>query len=341
MTGTKARAAPRGRGPCGRHARSGCGCPRTSRQPDLAPDWDRWLRLRAAEGRRLLRAPSPAAPDRPTRPTSHPAPRWPGCSGASGAIALRGAAPGSPAIRGAPAPAARAGGTAATTEWQNLDAEAVVSMPDPWEYPWFAAWDLAFHCVTLAHVDPAFAKQQLAMVLGAGWMRPDRPGAGIRVGLRLGQPARARLGRAARVPPRRRHRSRLAAAGVRAAHRQLDVVGRAERSRRQRHVQRRVPRHGQHRALRPGRGAARRRRARAGGRDRLDGAELREHVRDRARARGDGSGARGHGAHVLRPVRPDRPRHRGQRALARGGRLLLRPARPAPTGPAGRSRCAR
>src|SRR5207302_8322437 len=32
--------------------------------------------------------------------------------------------------------------------WQNLDAEAVVSMPDPWEYPWFAAWDLAFHCVT-------------------------------------------------------------------------------------------------------------------------------------------------------------------------------------------------
>ncbi|MCU1474122.1 glucosidase [Amnibacterium sp.] len=57
-------------------------------------------------------------------------------------------------------------------QWQNLDAEAVVSMPDPWEYPWFAAWDLAFHCVTLAHVDPAFAKQQLAMVLGAGWMHP-------------------------------------------------------------------------------------------------------------------------------------------------------------------------
>ena len=56
--------------------------------------------------------------------------------------------------------------------WQNLDAEAVVSMPDPWEYPWFAAWDLAFHCVTLAHVDPGFAKQQLAMVIGAGWMHP-------------------------------------------------------------------------------------------------------------------------------------------------------------------------
>ncbi|MGT2425045.1 MGH1-like glycoside hydrolase domain-containing protein [Amnibacterium kyonggiense] len=58
------------------------------------------------------------------------------------------------------------------SRWLSLDAEAVVSMPDPWEYPWFAAWDLAFHCVTLAHVDPAFAKEQLAMVIGAGWMHP-------------------------------------------------------------------------------------------------------------------------------------------------------------------------
>ncbi|MDH2445137.1 glucosidase [Amnibacterium sp. CER49] len=69
-----------------------------------------------------------------------------------------------------PPPAERRQGR--NRRWQHLDAEAVVSMPDPWEYPWFAAWDLAFHCVTLAHVDPAFAKQQLAMVLGAGWMHP-------------------------------------------------------------------------------------------------------------------------------------------------------------------------
>ena len=68
--------------------------------------------------------------------------------------------------------------------WQHLDAEDVVSMPDPWEYPWFAAWDLAFHCVTLAHVDPAFAKQQLAMVLGRRMDASDRPGPGLRVGLR-------------------------------------------------------------------------------------------------------------------------------------------------------------
>ena len=38
--------------------------------------------------------------------------------------------------------------------WGNFDAFDIMSMPDPWEYPWFAAWDLAFHCVALAHVDP-------------------------------------------------------------------------------------------------------------------------------------------------------------------------------------------
>ena len=46
----------------------------------------------------------------------------------------------------------------------------VISMPDSWEYPWFAAWDLAFHAVTFALIDPAFAKAQL----GAGTVLPDR-----------------------------------------------------------------------------------------------------------------------------------------------------------------------
>jgi len=69
-----------------------------------------------------------------------------------------------------PPPASRL--TGRNSRWQSLDVHAVVSMPDTWEYPWFAAWDLAFHCVTLAAVDPAFAKSQLAMVVGAGWMHP-------------------------------------------------------------------------------------------------------------------------------------------------------------------------
>ena len=48
-----------------------------------------------------------------------------------------------------------------------------MSMPDKWEYPWFAAWDLAFHCVTLAHVDPAFAKYQLILLCREWFQNPN------------------------------------------------------------------------------------------------------------------------------------------------------------------------
>ena len=46
-------------------------------------------------------------------------------------------------------------------------------MPDPWEYPWFAAWDLAFHPSSLAHVDPAFAKYQLVLMCREWFMHPN------------------------------------------------------------------------------------------------------------------------------------------------------------------------
>jgi hypothetical protein len=49
-------------------------------------------------------------------------------------------------------------------EWLHLNNMDVISMPDTWEYPWYAAWDLAFHCVPLAHVDPQFAKEQLLLL---------------------------------------------------------------------------------------------------------------------------------------------------------------------------------
>ncbi len=49
--------------------------------------------------------------------------------------------------------------------WQHLAAKDVILMPDPWEYPWFAAWDLAFHCISYAHMDPEFAKGQLVLLL--------------------------------------------------------------------------------------------------------------------------------------------------------------------------------
>jgi hypothetical protein len=59
-------------------------------------------------------------------------------------------------------PAGRESGRNAA--WREFDAFDIMSMPDKWEYPWFAAWDLAFHCLALAHVDPAFAKYQLILI---------------------------------------------------------------------------------------------------------------------------------------------------------------------------------
>jgi hypothetical protein len=63
--------------------------------------------------------------------------------------------------------------TGRNSRWRNFDAFDIMSMPDKWEYPWFAAWDLAFHCVTLAHVDPAFAKYQLILLCREWFQHPN------------------------------------------------------------------------------------------------------------------------------------------------------------------------
>jgi hypothetical protein len=70
-----------------------------------------------------------------------------------------------------PPPASRQTGRNAT--WRHFDAADILSMPDKWEYPWFAAWDLAFHAVTLAHVDPAFAKYQLLVMCREWFQHPN------------------------------------------------------------------------------------------------------------------------------------------------------------------------
>ncbi len=57
--------------------------------------------------------------------------------------------------------------------WRHLDAFDVLAMPDPWEYPWFAAWDLAFHAVAWAHLDPAFAKYQVLVLLREWFLHPN------------------------------------------------------------------------------------------------------------------------------------------------------------------------
>ncbi|HXI19475.1 MAG TPA: hypothetical protein VNH46_00235, partial [Gemmatimonadales bacterium] len=59
------------------------------------------------------------------------------------------------------------------SEWRHLNNADIISMPDKWEYPWFAAWDLAFHCLPLALVDPDFAKSQLVLLTREWYMHPN------------------------------------------------------------------------------------------------------------------------------------------------------------------------
>ncbi len=68
-------------------------------------------------------------------------------------------------------PAARRSGR--NRDWRHLKAAHVISMPDAWEYPWFAAWDLAFHCAALALVDVDFAKDQIELMLHERYLHPN------------------------------------------------------------------------------------------------------------------------------------------------------------------------
>jgi len=70
-----------------------------------------------------------------------------------------------------PPPGKRIG--ARNADWRHLYNADVISMPDKWEYPWYAAWDLAFHCVPLAKIDPDFAKEQLILFLREWYMHPN------------------------------------------------------------------------------------------------------------------------------------------------------------------------
>jgi hypothetical protein len=69
-----------------------------------------------------------------------------------------------------PPPQRRAGRNA---DWKHLYNRDVISMPDGWEYPWFAAWDLGFHCVAFSRIDPEFAKAQLVLLLREWYMHPN------------------------------------------------------------------------------------------------------------------------------------------------------------------------
>ena len=71
-------------------------------------------------------------------------------------------------------PTAAAGGASPRNDqWHHMVSDDIISMPDKWEYPWYAAWDLAFHSIPLGLVDPDFAKQQLLLLLQERYLHPN------------------------------------------------------------------------------------------------------------------------------------------------------------------------
>ena len=123
-----------------------------------------------ARGRRVLRPPGPRRA-RPRSSCGCCARRAPGWCGASRSTPTTWAA-GSTATPGShrrPSP----GAAVRNDAWRHLDSFDVLAMPDPWEYPWFAAWDLGFHAVAWAHLDPAFAKYQTLVLLREWFQHPN------------------------------------------------------------------------------------------------------------------------------------------------------------------------
>ena len=170
-------------------------------------------------------------------------------------------------------------------QWTHLYNADVISMPDKWEYPWYAAWDLAFHCVPLALVDSEFAKDQLLLLLREWYMHPNGQLPAYEWALGDVNPPVHAWAALARVPDReeatRRRRSRVPRAHLSEAAAELHLVGEPQGRRRDERLPGRLPRARQHRRLRSQRAAADRRTSRAVGRHELDGDVLAQHARHR------------------------------------------------------------
>ena len=219
------------------------------------------------------------------------------------------------------------------SEWFHMLNEDIISMPDKWEYPWYAAWDLAFHTLPLSIVDPDFAKEQMELMLKGRLPAPQRADARLRVELQRREPPGPRLRDALPAPhragPARRDGRGFSQVGVQQAPAELHLVGEPQGPLRQERLRGGLPRPRQHRRLRPQRPAAHRRPPRAGGRHGLDGPFQPEHAGTRSRDRRPRPHLRGHdpkvrGAHLL--YRPGHEPARSGGHVGRGGRLLLRRA---------------
>ena len=91
-------------------------------------------------------------------------------------------------------------GHARNAEWFHMLNSDVISMPDKWEYPWYAAWDLAFHTIALSLVDFDFAKEQLLLMLRNLYAHPNGQIPGLRVELQRCESAGPRLGDVVPLP---------------------------------------------------------------------------------------------------------------------------------------------
>ena len=175
-------------------------------------------------------------------------------------------------------PAERAHGR--NCEWAHLNNADIISMPDKWEYPWYAAWDLAFHTIPLALIDAEFAKEQLVLLTREWYMHPNgqmpayewafgdvNPPVHAWATWRVFQIDRKQRGDDGDLAV---SRARLPQADA-----ELHLVGEPQGRRRPQHLPGRLPRPRQHRRLRSQRAAADRRPHRPGRRHELDGDVLR------------------------------------------------------------------
>ena len=148
------------------------------------------------------------------------------------------------------------------TEWFHMLNADVISMPDKWEYPWYAAWDLAFHTIALSQVDFDFAKEQLLLMLRNLYFHPNGQIPAYEWNFSDVNPpvhAWATLWLYKYETIARPVGSSLPGAVVPGIDAEFQLVGQPQGSFRKERLRRRISRAGQHRRLRPQRGAAHRR----------------------------------------------------------------------------------
>jgi hypothetical protein len=192
-----------------------------------------------------------------------------------------------------PPPETRLQGRNAT--WKHLKAADVISMPDAWEYPWFAAWDLGLHCCVLALIDVDFAKDQIELMLNERYLNPNGQIPAYEWNFTdVNPPVHGAQGFPRRAGAARERRHCLLAARFHQAASQLRLVDQPQGRGRGQYFRGRFSRPRQHLGVRPLPASAARLPAQAGRRHRLDGDVCAQHDCYCARAHANRSRLRRH-----------------------------------------------